>query len=343
MPKTAANHPITKTYATVSPSHSSAGVTLQQIVTEELGRPVADDVRLLAHIIQERHHGAVLAILFYGSCLRKETLKDGVADFYVIVDSYEAAYESLLLKQLNTWLTPNVFYLETKEGEQTLRAKYAVMSRPDFVHAASPRCVHSIVWARFCQPVRLVYARDVEARERMIAPVRQAILTMVSRIVPLLPASDETEPLALADLWQRGFHETYRMEFRPEKAETIRALYETTPGRYDQVAEVALKELAEQDWLWVRSGAARGYVSVPRFQLWRTRLSWKWRRPVAKSLYLLRLIKTAATFGEWFPYVLWKVGRHRGLQLEPSERQRQHPFLLGVPVLVKLLLTRAVR
>jgi len=95
--------------------------------------------------------------------------------------------------------------------------------------------------------------------------------------------------------------------------------------------------------MWVRTDASHGYVTIPQVQRWQTRLSWRWRRPLAKGLYCLRLIKSAFTFGDWFPYVLWKIGRHREIKLEATERQRQHPFIFGVPVLFKLLLRGDLR
>jgi hypothetical protein len=319
-------------------------LSLKQLVTDELAQAAPAEVAVFVDAIRQRFGTAVAAILFYGSCLRKRTLVNEVADFYVIVDSYEAAYRSSpFLRSANALLPPNVFYMEQAHGETTLRAKYAVISRQDFSHAASPQCIHSIVWGRFSQPARLVYARDETAREAVVAAVQQAVVTMVSRIAPLLPASDETGPMSLEELWQRGLRESYRMELRPEMPGTIRALYETMPPRYHRVAHAAFQGLAQRGWLWVRTSASSGYVTIPKVQLWHTRLSWHWRRPLAKGLYLLRLIKSAFTFGDWFPYVLWKIGRHRGEKLEVSERQRRHPFIFGVPVLIKLLLRGDLR
>ena len=66
---------------------------------------------------------------------------------------------------------------------------------------------------------------------------------------------------------------------------------------------------------------------------------WRWRllRPAAKGLAFLRLLKSATTFGDWLPYILWKVERHSGQKVEVTDRQRRHPILLGLPVLVRLV------
>lgn len=318
-------------------------ISLRLLLSQELMQAAPAEVGVFVDAIRQQHGTAVAAILFYGSCLRKHNLANEVADFYVIVDSYEAMYTSAFLRSANTVLPPNVFYLERKSGDLTLRAKYAVISQRDFLHATSPQCTHSIVWGRFCQPARLVYVRDETARSAVVEGVQQSVLTMVSRVAPLLPGSDETGPISLAELWQRGFRESYSMELRPEMPGTIRALYETMPQRYHRIAHEALRELTPRGWLWVRTDASHGYVTIPKVQLWQTRLSWKWRRPIAKVVYLLRLIKSAFTFGDWFPYVLWKVSRHSGKHLEATERQRQHPFIFGVPVLLKLLLRGDLR
>jgi len=59
--------------------------------------------------------------------------------------------------------------------------------------------------------------------------------------------------------------------------------------------------------------------------------------PLAKTIAFVRLLKSATTFGDWLPYILWKVERHSGEPLIVSERQRRHPFIFGWPVFLELL------
>ena len=59
--------------------------------------------------------------------------------------------------------------------------------------------------------------------------------------------------------------------------------------------------------------------------------------------HIMRLLKTAFTFGDWVPYVLWKLERHTGRRIEPSERQRRHPLIFGWPIILPLLLRRNLR
>jgi hypothetical protein len=314
---------------------------LSEILTEELNRPVPETARAFANEICRRHGSAVAAVLFYGSCLRKQTT-EGVLDFYVLVDSYRAVFASPLFAVLNAILPPNVFYLEVQIGQQTVRGKYAVISMPAFAHAASLRSLYAIIWGRFCQPTLLVYSRDEACRTTVVGAFVEAALTMATRMTALLPARFQT-----AELWQRGFQETYRTELRAEKPDTIQAIYEAAPERYDRVAEEALHELERRGKLSFcasESGQA-GEWQVSLLSRERRWLQWDWkmRRPLAKGRYAVWLLKSALTFGDWLPYVLWKIGRHAGVALKPTERQRRHPFLLGGPAILKLLVQRNLR
>jgi hypothetical protein len=315
---------------------------LSALIAEESARPASSAVHVLAEEIRLRHGAAVTAILFYGSCLRKQTL-EGVLDFYVLVDSYQAAYASRILAWLNAALPPNVFYIEVRHGQRTLRAKYAVISSEDFYQAATPRSLHAIIWGRFCQPFVLVHARDENARTQVIQSATEAMLTFVSRTVALLPSEHDMLPLQLDVLWQKGFQETYRSELRAEHPETIRSLYAAAPERYDRVTHAALAILEQRDLLRV-SGAGRQFFLTmsesTRRQLWN---AWRLRLPLAKTLYALRLLKSAFTFGDWLPYALWKLQRHTGVHVELSERQRKHPLIWGWPVIFKLLARRDLR
>ncbi len=322
---------------------------LYDIVDQELGQPTLAAARTVAAEIRRRHGPAVAAVVFYGSCLRQHTSR-GVLDFYVLVDSYRAVFASRVLAVLNAVLPPNVLYLEVGDGPHPLRAKYAVISMRDFVSGASARSVHAIIWARFCQPARLVYSRDQASRSRVVGACAEAVLTLVGRMAALLPARFQT-----AELWQRGFRETYRTELRAEQPGTVQALYHSAVERYDRLAEHALSELRDRGQV-VRvvpepGRAAKGnsaspfewQVTISDRQRRRLRWDWKVRRALAKGRYALWLLKSGLTFDDWLPYVAWKISRHAGLAWRPTDRQRRHPFLLGGPALLRLLVRRHLR
>ena len=224
---------------------SDATSPLFQLIAEEISQPAPSAIHAFTAEIRRRHGGTTAAILFYGSCLRKNTL-DGVLDFYVLVDSYRAAYASPFLTVLNTALPPNVFYLEVQDDRQTLRAKYAVISCTDFQYAVTAGSIHAIVWGRFCQPFILAYSRDQQTHVLVTQAAAEAILTLVTRTVALLLSNHNTWEFHPASLWQRGFRDTYRSELRPEHPATIRSLYEVATERYARVAKAALHVLAQR-------------------------------------------------------------------------------------------------
>jgi hypothetical protein len=314
---------------------------LSSILADELGAPAGAAAQAMAREIRARHGDAVAAILFYGSCLRRQT-SEGVLDFYVLVDSYRAAYRSRALALANALLPPNVIYCEAPHGAERLRAKYAVLTTRRFSRAAAGRGIDTRVWARFSQPAALVYARDEAARESVVAAVTSATLSMLERACAWLPR-DGGRPVSSEQLWIAAFAQTYRAELRSERPAAIRALYAAAPERFDQVAGEALRELAARGRLLLRDegGALRADLPGPRRAA--LRAGWCVRRPLAKVLACLGLLKTAATFGDWVPYVLWKLERQSGVQIEVSEAQRRHPLLYGWPVLFRLLRLRVLR
>jgi len=316
---------------------------LRELFRAEHAEPTAPEAAWFVEEILRRHGGAVSAVLFYGSCLRKKNVVGGVLDFYVVVDSYRSAYGAGLLAIANTLLPPNVFMVSVRRENEEVHAKYAVVSRDDFSRGVTGETLHSIVWARFCQPARLIYVRDEAARERVARDSAEAAVTMVRTALGLRGIAGEcdVDPEAL---WQEGFRATYSTELRTERPETIRELFIAAPERYATVTMIALAELAARGAIALPAAVDRP-LRVDVAPEWSSELATRWRRrtPLAKAVYFFRLIKSAFTFGDWLPYALWKLGRHTGVRVEPTPLQRRYPLIFGWPVIVKLLLSQKLR
>jgi hypothetical protein len=314
-------------------------------VAAELRRPVPPEAGLVADHVRRRYGSAVAGVLYYGSCLRTGRTADSVLDFYVLVDSYRAAYRSRALAWSNAILPPNVFYAELgRRPGRPVRTKYAIMTTEDFGRAASSKTLHSIVWSRFSQPALLVYARDRRARAAAERASVNALLTMVAHMLAFLPRPKKGSLVFSAeDLWQSGFRETYRGEFRPEREATIRSVYEADRGRYDALTGPALRVLERRGWLRLVQDGSGYEVRMPPRRREALLARWRIRRPLTKALQFPRLIKSAITFGDWVPYALFKIHRHTGILIEPSERQLRHPFIWGWPILFRLLREQALR
>jgi hypothetical protein len=299
---------------------------------------VPREAHALAEEIRRRHGDSVAAILFYGSCLRRAYVEGGVLDFYVVVDSYRAAYRNLLLSVSNALLPPNVYFVDLPFEGGSLRMKYNVISRDDFSAACRPESLHPIVWARFCQPAAVLYARDEAVRSGLASDAAEAAVTMVSRMLALHPESATVE-----DLWQAGFGTTYTTEMRVETPETIRTVFAADPERYAAVTALAVEVLA-------RRGLVQGRVEGQRLQVRMNDSaragvirSWNRKLPIAKGFYVIRLIKSALTFGDWLPYALWKLNRHSGVTIDLTDRQRRHPLIFGWPVILQLIRGKTLR
>ncbi len=319
---------------------------LSAIIAAELSQPLHGDARLICDEIVARHGDSVASVLFYGSCLRNQVYDDSVLDFYVLVDSYREAYGGRRrLAWANAVLPPNVFLITVADGQRTLRAKYAFISRADFARAARGEASHAIIWARFCQPSRLAYVRDSAARDAVTADVAESVVTMVETMLALMSATlgEEGGALVAEELWQFGLSRTYGSELRPERSQTISAIYLGDADRYDAVTAAALEELASRGLVDLRIDSDGAYA---RLQPSRRRyLVARWRSTVrmSKLLYAVRLVKTAFTFGEWLPYALWKLERHTGVTIELSPRQRRYPLIFGWPAIIRLIASGRLR
>ena len=321
----------------------SARDALTALLAAELSRPAPAAARAFAEELHRRHGDALAAVLFYGSCLRRGT-DEGVLDFYALVDDYRGAYASRALALGNAALPPNVFYVELAHEGRRLRAKYAVFSLRDFARAVEPSALRTGTWARFCQPALAVQVRDGAARDALHAAIATAVETAVLRGLALLPGDGDLRRADPDALWLGLFRETYGSELRPESDEGPRAVLTADPARYARVLAAALEALEAEGRLRILSRGADGWqVECPPGALAAAQRRGALRRPFAKAAATAQLLKSALTFGDWLPYALWKLERHTGTRLEPSERQRRHPFVFGWPLILRVLWKRELR
>lgn len=309
-------------------------------VADELRAAASEAALRLARAVCEAHGASVAAVVFYGSCLRRDTT-EGLHDFYAVVDDYRAAHGSRALAWAGACLPPNVFYRELATSEGTLRAKVAVVSARDLARGVRPGARRPGLWARFAQPVRAVYLRDAEALRTVTDACVASLHTAVRFGLDAAPAeADGRRRVEPARFWPALFRDTYAAELRPEREEVIAGLYAENAARFDAVLRETLAALADAGVVACEEadGAHRVRVRKP----W-PGPSRRGGRVVAKALTAAQLVKTAFTFGDWLPYVLWKIERHTGTRLEPTPRQRRHPLLFVWPLLFRALRRGALR
>lgn len=267
--------------------------------------------------IKNEYSTAVVAILFYGSCMRTGEYKGAVLDFYVIVDDYANTYESRWYRWANSLLPPNVFYLQTNVGNQAYRAKYAVISQQALADKVSAGAFHPYFWARFAQPFSYLYLRDDNDRQWLAWMQATSINTFTQKVIAACARDITSE-----EFWETGFKLTYSSELRTEPKDRASSIYLANRCFYDEIFEM----------LGVRH-AGESKVAF----------TWTVRILVGKCLSILRLLKATTTFVGGVDYIAWKIERHTGDKIEVSNRLRKYPWIFGWPILIKLILNKSIR
>jgi len=292
--------------------------SLHDLIDGALGEPVDPRVADMAAAIASRYGVASQAVLFYGSCLRQRELGGLMLDYYLIVSSYEEAYGRGWLAFANRMIPPNVFPFE----HQGLVAKYAVLSEADLARECGTEAGSVSVWARFAQPSRLVWAKDVPARSRTIASIALAAPTLFALTRPTM-AEGRDDPLAV---FRAGFALTYGAELRAERKEKPGSIVEADAEYYARIGRAVLAgpALPEQR----PAAAAR---------------AWRQRRRKGKALTLIRLAKASTTFAGGVDYLAWKINRHAGTDIKVKPWQRRWPLIGALVLLPRLLRRGAIR
>jgi hypothetical protein len=295
---------------------------LVRLVERELQQPVPAGAHTLVARVRERYGKAVRAVLFYGSCLRQADDSSSLLDLYVLVDSYRHAYDDLTLSTLNRLLPPNVFYLEAEIGERKVRSKYAVLALEDLSRLTSPKTFEPYFWARFAQPCALVYAADDEVRRQVAEALAGAIVTFVRQGVGILGEEFNSD-----ELWTETLRGTYRAELRAERSDVVAELHAKAADRYETATRLAFELLPFDASVLPAGEHAQFRVRMTARERRRARLIWALRRLHAKSRFLLRIGRNALIFEGGVDYVLWKIQRHSGIDIDHSWRQKRHPLL----------------
>lgn len=304
---------------------------LEAIVAAELNRPAPTAVTTFAKSLAARAGRGTAAVLFYGSALRDDAL-DGVLDFYVLADAGTWP-QSRLAAFAQRILPPNVGYMELAFEGRVLRAKYAVMTPAQFRQRMSPRSLDTTLWARFSQPCVCVHTRSPADARDVRAAVVAAVATAAGWAAVLGP-----ERGAAPEYWRALYARTYSAELRVESNSRGGDLVARAIERYEQILPAAWSA-AGTPFAADADGALRPAMDAVerrrRLRRWRT------RERIGPMLNALRLLKAAGTFENAIDYVAWKVERHSGHRIEPSEFQRRHP-LLAAPALYWRLRARGV-
>lgn len=284
---------------------------------------------LITGALRETYGDALQGILFYGSCLRGQSLTEGVADAFVVVDSYRNVYRKPWLAWLNAWLPPNVFYREIPTEAGPLRLKLALISMTDFSNGIR-HGFHSYLWGRFAQPARILYACSEAVRGEFHALLAQSVLTLLKTTIPALPEQEHSAET----IWTHALALSYSTEYRAEPDSKAAQLARHHLGDYAALLETSLPALETM----LRREDDDGYRRRTDVDAARAaRRQWHHRRRQGHLLWVLRLLKAALTFNNGVDYAAWKIGRHTGVEIEVTPRLRRYPLLFGWGAFLKLV------
>lgn len=300
---------------------------LESIIRDEVLLPVAADVHALALGAAARVGPAVQGVLYYGSCLRTGELDGQMLDFYVLVDSYSKTYENHrfggLLAEANRRYPPNVYYHEQEVGGRTLRCKYAILTVKAFQEECSPAARTVSVWARFAQPVRLVWRRDDRTEIAVIESIAQAVVTLLQVSRPLL-----LDEVTVWGLWSAAFLATYEAELRAEKSSRGPDIVSDDIDRYMRITAAALEAAAIPVHIEGDRIGFEHQVSADAYRMAKQR--WAKFRKDGKNTSKLRLLKAAFTFDGGLDYLAWKVEKHSGTPVRIKPWHRRLPVIAGL-------------
>lgn len=327
-----ASHALRATDAGADEGAGEAAALRSWIAQQSDGSDFAADpaVAALLQGIKNRFGESLSAVLIYGSYRRGK--RDTVLDFYVLLDDCRALpwWQAMLC----CMVAPNVYQLKACSDGKELRAKYAALRLRHFERAVR-RDFHSYFWARFAQPSSIVYCKDDTIRGRVIDALVDAARTLITRALPVLPAS-----LTTRELWIAALQRTYRSELRAEKPGQIDALVDAEPDYFRQITPL-LEVPALQPA--VNGEPDQWYTQLAANARREGKRAWWLRQHVGKVLTVLRVASAATMFEEALDYILWKIERHSGMRAKPSARQRRWPLLFAWPLLWRLYRAGAFR
>jgi hypothetical protein len=202
-------------------------------------------------------------------------------------------------------------------------AKYAVLSEADFIRECGPDARSSSVFARFAQPVRLVWLADEAFRGKIVAAISSAVITLLGRTRAATPEVESRDPLRL---WRRAFTYTYGAELRAERTSRPGAIVDDDPDRYRTLAE-----------------AVPGSVAADSEGLGRAARAWRRIQRKGKWLSIVRLAKASFTFSGGIDYLAWKINRHAETDIEVKPWQRRWPLIGALILLPRLFARGAIR
>ena len=304
------------------------------------------DATALAAMLARSFGDGTVAIIHYGShAQHSDARRESAFDFFVIVDRYREAYESLArsvgtsyspltASLLSRVLPPNVIAVTDVSHAPPLSAKCAVLSLQDLRRACSPSAGDHFVRGRLFQYVQLAWTRDSAARAAVTDAIIEARVGTFGWGLASLPAEFDAEHYFRA-LLERSFSG----EIRPERGGRIDALLGAQRDIVLRVYNGLLQHLADEKILAKSGNVYR--LTKPVRALRRMRTGWYFRSSKVRAT--ARWMKYVVLYDDWLDYVVRKIARRSGVAIELTARERRWPLIFLWPKAIQYLRSRPQR
>jgi hypothetical protein len=273
---------------------------------------------------------ALVGLVFFGS--RRTGAAHANAwsahDLFVVVEGYRAFYDSLRragltgkrpgpMALVSGWLPPTQCSLRFGD----VHVKAAVIRGDAFRRETSARHRDHFCIGRLCQPTRVLYSRDEDARRLLLEGLVSSHRETWGWSRPWLPPSFD------ADAYGRSVLRTsMRWEVRPEPAGRADALWDAQRDLQTPVFEALLRELeARGDVTPVPGRAGWFRPARPVGAIERLQRGLYFRRSIVRAT--ARWLKHTVTFEGWLDYIVRKASRHGGAPVALTERERRWPWV----------------
>jgi hypothetical protein len=305
--------------------------------------PPSEDTARLATFLARAFGTTTSAIIHYGSHAQSSDARpESAHDFFVIVNRYADAYESLsstahpsysprTATALAHLLPPNVISLTLSERGRKLRAKCAVLSTRDLRRLCSPRAADHFARGRLFQHVQLVWTRDARSRQEALDALLGARVGTFDWSRPYLPSVFNAESYC-----RRLLETSFAAEIRPEGGERIAALIaaqrDVVLPVYDSLLQWLVKSrIVTQEGNVYRLTAPVGVARRVTTRLWFLK---------SKVRATARWLKYVALYEGWLDYIVQKIARRSGRTIVLTERERRWPLIFLWPKVIEYVRTR---
>lgn len=311
-----------------------------------LDAPVADDTRQLAAYLARAFGPATHSIIHYGSHAQGSHPGPGSAhDFFVIVDQYADAYRSLHLTAntavspgtattLARVLPPNVLRVIAPLPDRPMQAKCAVLTQRDLERLCSPRAWDHFTQGRLFQQVQIAWTRDPESHDAVRDTLIGARLNTWWWGRPYLPPTFGAE-----EYFRRLLETSFAAEIRPEGNERVLQLVAAQQAVIVPAYEAVLEHFVATSIL-VREGKSYRAATEPTpGERWAVRAYFG----RSKARATARWSKHIALYDDWLDYIVEKIERRTGQEIELTEREKRWPLIFLWPRAIEFVRTRPQR